>query len=111
MRKNTIVIILLVLGLLSVTIGVSIAFFNYTKTGSENNFTVGEINFNSSQNNTISITNLFPTDNNNLNSNNSSTVTINITGDTTYNTGIEYKVTFEEVFNGYDKKFLYCKVR
>ena len=103
-KKNTVVTLLLILGLLSITLGVSIAFFNYTRTGDDNNFSVGRIYFNTSQDNTINITNIFPTKSNNLNSDNSDTVTINITGDTTYDSGIEYKITFEDVNNVVNNK-------
>ena len=91
-------ILVLVLGI------VSYAFFNYTKTSNMNNVTVGRINFQSSQNNTINLTNVFPTDSAHLDSTNSSTVTINISGDTDYDKGIEYKVSIVEVENTVNNK-------
>ena len=54
-RKSYLIIssILLLIGLFSVTYG----FFNYTKTGLANNFRVGRIYFNTSQNGNISLSN------------------------------------------------------
>ena len=80
-------------------VGLSYAFFNYTRTGQANTLKTGNISFNSTQDNTISLTNVFPTSSTNLNSTNSDTVTINITGDTDYSEGIEYKVTLDQVNN------------
>ncbi len=78
---------------------VSYAFFNYTRTGTNNNVRVGRVNFLSSENNTINLTDVFPTDSSHLDSTNSSTVTVNITGDTNYDKGIEYKVSIVDVQN------------
>ena len=75
------------------------AFFNYTRTGVSNTIRVGRIYFNTTQNNTINLTNIFPADSNNLNNTNSATVTVNITGDTEYSEGIEYKVSIVDVQN------------
>ena len=71
-------ILVMVLGI------VSYAFFNYIKTGNLNNITVGRISFTSTENNTINLSNVFPTDSEHLDNTNSSTVTINIIGDTEY---------------------------
>ncbi len=92
---STIGIALLLISL----VGVTYSFFNYTRTGTENTIKTGNISFNSTQDNTISLTNVFPTSSTNINSTNSDTVTINITGDTTYSEGIEYKVTLDQVNN------------
>ena len=51
-KRNIIVTLLLTLGLLSLTLGVTVAFFNYTRTGLSNTFSTGRIYFNSNQNNT-----------------------------------------------------------
>ena len=97
---------------------VTYAFFNYTRTGISNTIRVGRIYFNTSQNNTINLTNVFPADRNNLDNTNSATVTVNITGDTEYSEGIEYKVSIVErdslsPANGNDNKdsFVYVKKR
>ena len=89
--------------LIVATVGVSLAFFNYTRTGSPNTLQVGRIAFNSTQTN-IELENVFPTLSTNLNSSNSDTATITITGDTSYSGGIEYKVTLESVNNSINGK-------
>lgn len=82
-------------------VGITFAFFNYTRTGSANNLNVGRIAFNSQETgNAINLTNVFPIDTTNGIPNdaaNVGTVTINITGDTTYSDGVEYLVTAEDV--------------
>ena len=83
---------------------VSYAFFNYTRTGSANTVSVGRLNFTSTQNNTINLSNVFPTDSDHLDASNSGTVTINITGDTNYSEGIEYKVSIVDVNNVVNNK-------
>ena len=104
-KKNTIVTLLLVLGLLSITIGVSVAFFNYTRTGSENVLAVGRIYFNSSQGTAINLTNVFPVKSTELeNNSNVSSVTLTITGDTTYDEGLEYLVSADQVVNTVNSK-------
>ena len=113
MKKND-KILLSIIGiaiLIVAVIGVSFAFFNYTRTGSPNTIQVGRIAFNSTQNNTINLENVFPTSSNHLNNTNSDTVTINITGDTTYSEGIEYKVTLEDVNNTINDKEVPISIR
>ena len=98
-KKNQILLSIIgVVILIVAVIGVSFAFFNYTRTGSSNTLQVGRIAFNTTQTN-IELENVFPTLSTNLNSSNSDTATITITGDTTYSEGIEYKVTIEAVNN------------
>ena len=102
MKKNSKKVLMmgiLVAVMIIVVTGVSLAFFNYTRTGTVNTLSVGRISFNHTQDGKIELSNIFPTSSANLNSNNSDTVTINITGDTTYTEGIEYKVTLEDVNN------------
>ena len=103
-RKNeklmlTIVgIAILVIGL----IGVTYAFFNYTRTGSANVIKTGRIYFNSEQGTAINLTNMFPIDvTNGIPNDNTKvgTVTLNVTGDTTYDEGIEYLVSAVNVQN------------
>ena len=80
--------------------GVSIAFFNYTRTGGANAIRVGRIAFNTTQNGTINLTNIFPMSSEEFENSTidpSNNVTINITGDTTYPNGIEYLITLEDV--------------
>ena len=105
-KKNNKIILPIVIGLLMIigVIGVTYAFFNYTRTGSANTVRTGRIYFNHTQDGKIELSNVFPTNNNNLNSTNSDIVTINITGDTTYTEGIEYKVTLDQVNNTINNK-------
>ena len=79
-------------------VGVSFAFFNYTRTGSDNTIRTGHIEFNSS-NTLMTLSNVFPiaktavaTD-----TTNTATATVTITGKTNYSAGIDYVVTAEDV--------------
>ena len=81
---------------------VTYAFFNYTRTGSANTIRTGRIAFNSQQGNSINLTNVFPVDVSNgipNNNPNVGSVTINVTGDTTYGEGVEYLVSAVNVQN------------
>ena len=79
-------------------VGVAFAFFNYTRTGTANVIRTGQINFNTTQNGTLNLTNVFPVSSNSIgNDYTTDTVKINVTGDTTYADGIEYLVTAEDV--------------
>ncbi len=96
--KKRLVTILLVLGLFSITLGVTFTFFNYTRTGSANTIAVGRIYFTSSQEGTINLTNVFPVKSTELSSDvgNSSEVIITVRGDTSYPNGVEYLLTFDD---------------
>ena len=99
-KKNMIVTLLLAVGLISVTVGVTFAFFNYTRTGGANILAVGRIYFNSTQGTSINLTNVFPVKSTELENNpNVDSVTLTITGDTTYNEGLEYLVSADQVVN------------
>lgn len=81
-------------------VGVSFAFFNYTRTGAANTIRTGTISFNTS-NSVINMTNLFPiaksavaTDTTNV-----GVGTVTITGSTNYTNGIDFTVTAEDVSN------------
>ncbi len=73
------------------------AFFNYTRTGSSNNIKVGRIFFESKNEETITLNNLFPIDPTNSTDMNDpskvGTYSIDIKGDTDYVDGIEYLVS------------------
>ena len=71
--------------------GITFAFFNYTRTGASNVVRVGRIYFNTSQNGRINLENVFPITSEELANDvgNHDSVTISITGDTTYDGGIE----------------------
>ena len=73
---------------------VTYAFFNYTRTGVANRIQLGRIYFNSEQT-SINLTNVFPIDKANVDTDtdNVGSVTIHVTGDTTYTDGIEYLVS------------------
>ena len=87
---------------------VTYAFFNYTRTGSANIIKTGEINFNSEQGTAMNLTNMFPIDPTETGIMNDATkvgtVTINVTGDTTYSDGIEYLVSAVNVQNSVGSK-------
>ena len=90
-------------------VGVSFAFFNYTRTGPANTVGTGEIHFTTSQS-TVPVTNLFPvatTDVTASTTANVATTTVTIEGWTNYAGGLDYTVTAEEV----DTKGLPIKVK
>ena len=76
---------------------VTYAFFNYTRTGSSNDIRVGRISFESKNEETITLNNLFPIDPSNTTDMNDTTkvgtYSIDIKGDTDYSGGIEYLVS------------------
>ena len=76
-------------------VGVAFAFFNYTRTGSSNTIRVGRISFVTRQLDTINLTNVFPIDKANVDTDtdNVDSVVIEIEGDTDYSEGIEYLVS------------------
>ena len=98
-KRNLIVTLLLTIGLISITVGVSVAFFNYTRTGNANTVSVGRISFVTRQTKTISLTNLFPIDPTNSEEMSDATkvgtLEIEIEGDTDYSNGVEYLVSSE----------------
>lgn len=81
-------------------VGVSFAFFNYTKTGGTNTISTGTISF-STSNSTFSITNVFPIASSAVatDSTNVASGTVTITGNTNYTNGIDFTVTAVEVSN------------
>ncbi len=64
--------------------GTTYAFFNYTRTGSANTVGTGRIYFNSTQSNTLNITDMFPLTSTQAASANLNSVSIGVVGDTTY---------------------------
>ena len=79
-------------------VGVSFAFFNYTRTGGVNTVSTGTISFTTS-NSAISVTNVFPIAKTSVgtDSTNVGTGTLTITGNTNYANGIDFTVTAEDV--------------
>ena len=76
-------------------IGVTYAFFNYTRTGVANSIRVGRIYFNTQENDTINLTNVFPISSSEATGENDNygEIVIEIEGDTDYSEGIEYLVS------------------
>ena len=112
MKKNN-KILLSIIGiavLIVAVVGVTYAFFNYTRTGSQNIIKTGRIYFNSEQGTAINLTNLFPVDPTETgvmdDATKVGTVTINVIGDTTYSGGIEYLVSAVNVQNSVGSKQL-----
>ena len=79
-------------------VGVSFAFFNYTRTGAPNTIKTGTISFNTS-NSTITISNLFPIAKSDVATNleNVGVGTVTITGSTNYVNGIDFTVSVDDV--------------
>lgn len=80
-------------------VGVTYAFFSYTRTGNTNTVQAGRIVFNSTQGDAINLSNAFPitsaqalTD-----TTNAKTLQITVSGDTSYSRGLEYLVTATDV--------------
>ena len=79
-------------------VGVTFAFFNYTRTGGANQVSTGRIYFDASQGSTITLNNLFPITVEEGASVTTSTpgvgsISIHVTGGTNYSQGLEYLVT------------------
>ena len=102
-KKQLIVSIIGIVLLIVATVGVTYSFFNYTRTGTANTVSVGRIAFNSSQDGRINLTNIFPIDPTETGVMNDATkvgtVAITVTGDTTYDKGVEYLVSAVNVSN------------
>lgn len=73
-------------------VGVSFAFFNYTRTGAPNSLSTGTIYFVTEESGSIEITNFFPTSYTGTTVTNSDSMTVTITGGTSYSRGIDYSV-------------------
>lgn len=78
-----------------VAVGVTYAFFNYTKTGNQNNVRTGRMSFNAEQGTEVTLSDLFPisaTGEITPETPGVGSVTVHVTGDTNYGEGIEYRV-------------------
>ncbi len=97
-KERKIFFIVVPIILILALIGISLAFFNYTRTGSANTIKVGRIAFNTNQTKTINLSNVFPIDSSKVATDieNVGKVEIAITGDTDYVGGIEYLVSSED---------------
>ena len=85
--------------LLMALVGVTYSFFNYTRTGALNNLGTGRIYFNSVQNGTLNMTNIFPMTSSEAGNAQLDTVTVGIVGDTTYADGEEFEISLVDVTN------------
>ena len=103
-KKNTILIVIMAT-LVVILGGVTYAFFNYTRTGETNLLTVGSISFNSTQE-TVNLTNLFPVRSEELDEyiENVDKISVSITGNTDYEEGLEYRMSFVDVNNSFFDK-------
>ena len=94
-NKRIFLSIALVLLIVIAAIGVTYAFFNYTRTGSANTLRTGRIYFSTEQTNqnTITLNNIFPMTKEQALADTSTngTLVVTFTGDTTYTEGIEYQ--------------------
>ena len=97
--KKQMFLVISIFALLLLVGGTTYAFFNYTRTGPENNVATGRIFFNAEQDNTITLSNVFPMTSEQAASDNSvnGTLELHVTGDTTYTDGMEYLITLEDV--------------
>ena len=80
-------------------VGVTYAFFNYTRTGGANTVRTGRILFNTTEGENINLTNAFPVASGQATDSNPNvrTLSITVTGDTDYADGLEYLVTATDV--------------
>ena len=77
-------------------VGVTYAFFNYTRTGGTNTFGTGRLNFNAEQGDEVTLSDLFPitaVGEITPETPGVGSVVLHVTGDTNYSRGIEYVVT------------------
>ena len=105
-NKKQLLLSIIGIAIILIAVGVTYAFFNYTKTGISNTVQTGRIVFNSNQTDTISLTNAFPIARNtaSTDTDNTGDFVIAITGDTMYSGGIEYLVTATAVENTKNSK-------
>ena len=96
-KRQNIMLVLGVLTLIALFGGLTYAFFNYTKTGSDNVLKVGRIRFITEEQETINLTNMFPIDPtiNGIMDDETKVGILEITieGDTDYSNGIEYLIS------------------
>ena len=85
---------------------ITYAFFNYTRTGTANVIKTGRIYFNTTQSNTLNLTNVFPMSAADAGNANLDAVDIRIQGDTTYANGEEFEITITGVNNTINNKIV-----
>ena len=87
-KKVLIISIMAIFILIVAVVGVTYAFFNYTRTGNANILRTGIIHFNSTQGDLLNVTNLFPMSSSDALNDSRNTMTITVTGDTNYSGGL-----------------------
>ena len=102
--KKTIYLFVIIALLIISVVGVTYAFFNYTRTGAANNFSTGRIYFNSTQDGRLQLTNIFPVKASEVDASTLDSVSVNVLGDTTYTDGEEFQVTLTDVTNTVNSK-------
>ena len=105
-NKKVIFTVIFVAVLTVAVIGTSLAFFNYTRTGSANTIKVGRVYFNHEEGTNINLSNVFPISSEQAETDtvNAKTLSITVVGDTDYDKGIEYVVTLDSVNNTVNNK-------
>ncbi len=96
-NKRQMIMIIGIFALILTLTTVTYSFFNYTRTGAINNLGTGKIYFNSTQGNTLNLTNIFPMTSSEAESANLDAVTISINGDTTYANGEEFEISLVDI--------------
>ena len=86
--------------------GLTYAIFNYTKIGSSSTISVGKIVFDSNQTNSISLNGFVPINSNDVETDttNVGIATVRISGDTSYDDGVEYLIKVVDVNNTVNSK-------
>ncbi len=96
-KYRRIAMIMCSVGLMFLLTGVTYSFFNYTKTGNANVFSTGDISFNTDEGESITLTNVFPMSESEASAANLDTLTIGISGSTTYTSGEEFLISIVDV--------------
>ncbi len=96
-KYKKITMVMCSLGLILLLTGITYSFFNYTKTGNANNLGTGDISFNIDEGEAISLTNVFPMTASEAEEANLDTLTIGISGSTTYASGEEFLISIVDV--------------
>lgn len=99
-KNNQLLLSIIGIAILCIAVvGVTFAFFSYTKTGSNNVVQAGRIVFNITEGEAINLSNAFPITSTQAQTDttNAKTLAVTVTGDTSYSGGIEYLVTATDV--------------
>ena len=99
-KLSVVFIVLFIIGV----VGVTYAFFNYTRTGTLNNLGTGRIYFSSNMGDTFSLTNAFPMSSQEASTANLDAITIGIEGYTNYSNGEEYVISIVDYSNMINNK-------